>query len=122
METADTPTETFAQLLQRLKDDYPGLTDSEIARRVGVHVSTVNTWVHGKRTPRPDALRAIAREFPKYTEAELFAAVGRRAPGPLSPDQEERLLQLFRELTAEQQAITETQMRALAEYNRSDGS
>lgn len=120
METPETPTdETFAQLLQRLKDEYPGLTDSEIARRVGVHVSTVNTWVHGKRTPRPDALRALATAFPKFTERELFAAVGRRAPGPLSPDAEERLLELFRELTAEQQQITETQMRALAEHNRS---
>lgn len=113
-----TPTEDLAQLLARLKDDY-GVNDSQIAAAVGVSVSTVNTWVHRKRSPRPDAIRAIAAAYPKYTEDMLFAAAGRKTPGPLSPDAEQRLLALFRGLTAEQQEIKELELRALNEHNRS---
>lgn len=113
-----TPTEDLAQLLARLKDDY-GVNDSQIAAAVGVSVSTVNTWVHRKRSPRPDAIRAIAAAYPKYTEDMLFAAAGRKTPGPLSPDAEQRLLELFRGLTAEQQEIKELELRALNEHNRS---
>lgn len=113
-----TPTEDLAQLLARLKDDY-GVNDSQIAAAVGVSVSTVNTWVHRKRSPRPDAIRAIAAAYPTYTEDMLFAAAGRKTPGPLSPDAEQRLLELFRGLTAEQQEIKELELRALNEHNRS---
>lgn len=110
--------EDFAQLLAHLKDRYQ-VSDSEISRRIGVAVSTVNTWVHRKRTPRDDALRALAREFPEYTEAALFAAVARKAPGPLSPEREERILELIRGLTAEQQEMKEIELRALNDANRS---
>ncbi|MFJ4852438.1 helix-turn-helix domain-containing protein [Streptomyces sp. NPDC088730] len=113
-----TPTEDLAQLLARLKDEY-GVNDSQIAAAVGVSISTVNTWVHRKRSPRPDAIRAIAKAYPKYTEDVLFAAAGRKAPGPLSPAAEDRLLELFRGLTAEQQELQEIQLRALNEHNRS---
>lgn len=109
--------EDFAQILKRLKSDY-GVSDSEIARRIDVSVSAVNTWVHRKREPRPDAIRALAREFPKFSEDDLFAAAGREAPGPLSPAAEERLLELFRGLTPEQQKIKEIELRALNEANR----
>lgn len=115
--------EDFAQLLVRLKDTYT-VSDSEIARRIDVSPATVNAWVHrkrgGARGPARDILVAIARAFPKITEAEIFAAVGRKAPGPLSPDAEERVQELYRELTAEQQSIVETQLRALVEMNRSE--
>ncbi len=110
--------EDFAQLLARLKDEYQ-VSDSEIARRIGVSVSTVNTWVHRKRTPRDDALRALAGEFPKFPEASLFAAVERKAPGPLSPDRAERILELIKGLTPEQQEMKEIELRALNDANRS---
>lgn len=112
------PTEDLAQLLARLKDEY-GVNDSQIATAIGVSVSTVNTWVHRKRQPRPDALRALARAYPKFAEDRVFAAAGRKTPGPLSPAAEERLLELFRGLTAEQQEIKELELRALNEHNRS---
>ncbi|RLV66294.1 putative transcriptional repressor of cell division inhibition protein [Streptomyces sp. CBMAI 2042] len=119
MATEDTtPTEDLAQLLARLKDEY-GVNDSQIATAIGVSVSTVNTWVHRKRQPRPDALRALAAAYPKFTEDQIFAAAGRKTPGPLSPAAEERLLELFRGLTAEQQEIKELELRALNEHNRS---
>ncbi|GAA2946607.1 MULTISPECIES: helix-turn-helix domain-containing protein [Streptomyces] len=116
---ATPPTEEdLAQLLARLKSEYK-VTDSDVSRAIGVAVSTVNTWVHRKRQPRPDALRALAAAYPKFSEDEIFAAAGRKTPGPLSPSAEERLLELFRGLTAEQQEIKELELRALNEHNRS---
>lgn len=119
------PAEDLAQLIARLKDAY-GVSDSEIARRIGVAPATVNSWVHRKRGtgrgPNKDKLRALHREFPSFTEAEIFAAAGRLTPGPLSPDARERILALIEELTEEQQEMTEVQIRALVERNRSTPS
>jgi transcriptional regulator with XRE-family HTH domain len=118
----DTASEDFAQLLSRLKDQY-GVSESEIARRIGVSSAAVNNWVRRKRGtgrgPNPEKLRALHREFPAFTEDEIFAAVGRKKPGPLNPDAEQRVLELYRGLTAEQQEMQEIQMRALNEHNRS---
>lgn len=116
--TAAPQPQDFAQLLARLKSER-GIGDSEIARRVGVSVSTVNTWVHRKRRPRREALEALAEAFDDFSREEIFAAADRKTPGPLAPDAEQRILGLIRELTAEQQEFTETQLRALAEGNRS---
>ncbi|MEV7491470.1 helix-turn-helix domain-containing protein [Streptomyces anulatus] len=113
-----TPAEDFAQLLARLKDTYK-VNDSQIAESIGVSVSTVNTWVHRKRQPRPEALHKLASRYPKFSRAAIFAAAGRKTPGPISADAEERLLELFRGLTAEQQEMKELELRALNEYNRS---
>lgn len=123
METDETPTgEDFAQILKRLKDEYGDktgpLSDSEIARNIGVSPGTVNTWVHRKRTPRPDAIRALAKAYPKFSVSELSEAAGRKAPGPLSPEAEERLLELFRGLTKEQQEMKEIELRALRDSNQ----
>lgn len=113
------PVEDFPQLLKRLKEEYD-VTEQEIGDAIGVHVSTVNTWVNRKRKPRPAALRALADAFPKFTEAELFAATDRATPGPLAPDAEERILNLIRGLTAEQQHAQEAQLRALNEWNEAN--
>ena len=109
--------EDFAQALAALKKDYQ-VNDSEVARRISVSPATVNTWVHRKRTPRPDAIRALAAAFPKYTEKRLSDAAGRKVPGPISPDAEERLLELFRGLTEEQQRMMEIQAKALRDSNQ----
>jgi transcriptional regulator with XRE-family HTH domain len=113
------PVEDFPQLLKRLKEEYD-VTEQEIGDAIGVHVSTVNTWVNRKRKPRPAALRALADAYPKFTEAELFAATDRATPGPLAPDAAERILDLIRNLTAEQQQMTEAQLRALNEWNEAN--
>ncbi|MEU7381507.1 helix-turn-helix transcriptional regulator [Streptomyces sp. NPDC042207] len=114
-------TEDLAQLLARLKSEYD-VSDSEIARRIGVAPATVNSWVHRKRGtgrgPNRDKLRALAAAFPKFTEAEIFVAAGRESPGPLSPDAEARILELWRGLTEEQQRAKEVEMRALNDMNR----
>lgn len=118
VQTDQDPGETFPQIIARLKDAYGGLSDSEIARRIGMSPAAVSLWVQGKRTPRPAAIRAIHAAFPAIPEADLHAAVGRQAPGPLSVAAEERLLSLFRELTEEQQEIKEIELRAIVEANR----
>jgi transcriptional regulator with XRE-family HTH domain len=114
-------TENLAQLLARLKDEY-GVNESEIARRIGVAASTVNSWTQGtrggKRGVRPGSIRALAEAFPKFTAEEISRAAGREAPGPLSPDAEARILELFRGLTEEQQRAKEVEMRALNEMNK----
>lgn len=122
METEDTPpVEDFAQALAALKAEYQ-VSDSDIARAIGVSSAAVGTWVHRKRKPRREAIEALAAAYPKFSRDRLFRAADREAPGPLSPAAEARLLDLFRELTAEQQEMKEIEMRALAERNRSQFS
>ncbi|MFH9826768.1 helix-turn-helix domain-containing protein [Streptomyces bobili] len=114
-------TEDFAQLLARLKETY-GVNESEIARRIGVAPATVNSWTNrtrgGKRGVRPGSIHALAEAFPKFTAEEISRAAGRETPGPLSPDAESRILELYRGLTAEQQRAKEVEMRALNEMNK----
>lgn len=111
--------EDFAQLIKRLKDEYQ-VSESEIARRLDVSIATVNNWVHGRRqAPRVATLNKIAETFPKFSRREIFAAAGRRTPGPLSADATARLLAYFEELTEEQQQAKLVEMQALAEHNRS---
>ncbi|WP_330349229.1 XRE family transcriptional regulator [Streptomyces sp. NBC_00582] len=114
-------TEDLAQLLARLKDHY-GVNESEIARRIGVAPATVNSWTNrtrgGKRGVRPSSIAALAREFPAFSEDEISRAAGRETPGPLSPDSEARILELWRGLTADQQRSKEVELRALNDFNR----
>ncbi|MFF5980897.1 helix-turn-helix domain-containing protein [Streptomyces olindensis] len=114
-EPATPAEETFAQVLRALKDEY-GVSESEIARRLNAHVSTVNNWAHGKALPRQNALLGLAALFPKYKK-RLFAAAGKRPPAPLSPDGREELLETFDRLTQEQQQMLLIQARAVADSN-----
>lgn len=121
METPEHPqAEDFAQTLAALKDHYKA-SDTEVARRIGVHVSTVNNWAHGKANPRPAAIRALAAEFPAFTEERLFASIGKRAPNPLSPDGRAAVLEVFDRLTEEQQKMLLIQASAVAESNEQQG-
>lgn len=113
----DRAEETFAQVLAALKDEYR-ISENKIADRIGVHVSTVNNWVHGKANPRAATVRALAAEFPKFTEARLFAAMGKRAPAPLSPDRKAVALEILDRLTEEQQDMFILQARAVADSNQ----
>jgi transcriptional regulator with XRE-family HTH domain len=112
--------EDLADLIQAVKDEH-GVTDSDIARRLGITAATVNAWVHRKRGtgrgPKPATLRKLAAAY-GVPEDRVFAAVGRARPGPLTEDATARLLRLFGELTAEQQEMYEIQVRATVEHNR----
>ena len=113
----------LAGLITSIKDKH-NVTETEIARRIGVSPAAVNTWVHRKRGtgrgPNRETLRKLAQEFAIDEEA-VFAAAGRRSPGPVSPEAEQRLLELFKDLTAEQQATVEIQLRGLVEHNQRNG-
>ncbi|MFD7410117.1 helix-turn-helix transcriptional regulator [Kitasatospora purpeofusca] len=113
MNTVDESGETLPQLIRRVQDDRPDLTQTEIARRAGVSVSAVNTWATGSRVPSRKSCEKLADALGEPRE-RVFAAANRRTPGPLAPDAEERLLELYRRLTAEEQRIVQRQLAALA--------
>lgn len=117
MDEVDESPETLPQLIRRVQDERPQLTQSEIARRAGVSVAAVNTWVNGTRVPSRSSCDKLADALGEPRE-RVFAAANRRAPGPLSPDAESRILELYRRLTAEEQRIVERQLAALAADNR----
>lgn len=110
----------LADLITRIKDQH-GVNETQIARRIGVVPATINSWVHrtrgSGRGPNRETLRKLAAEF-GIPEQDVFDAVGRKAPGPVSPDAEQRLLALFKGLTADQQETVEVQLRGLVEHNR----
>lgn len=117
--------EDLPRLIQWIKDQT-GDNDSDVARRIGVAPATVNAWVHAKRGqgrgPAAKNLRALAAAYAGHglTEERVFAAVGRRRPGPLTQSGKEELLKLFAELTEEQQRGYAVQIRATVEDNRSE--
>ncbi|MEU8885695.1 helix-turn-helix domain-containing protein [Streptomyces hydrogenans] len=121
VETHAERSENLAQLIKAIRDTYD-VSESEIARRIGVAPATVNSWTHGKRGgkrgPNLDKLRALAGAFPQFPEERIFAAARRAAPGPLDDDSEARVLALFRGLTEEQQRAKIIEMSALNEANK----
>ncbi|MER6515174.1 hypothetical protein [Nonomuraea sp. NPDC001636] len=121
VETPAERTENLAQLIEAIEDTYK-VSQSAIARAIDVAPATVNAWKLGKRGssrgPNPEKLRALHEAFPKFTEERIFAAARRAAPGPLDEDAEQRLLDLFRGLTEEQQRAKLIEMRALGEANK----
>ena len=114
--------ETFAQLMKRLMDTYQ-VNESDIARATTMSTSAVNLWVRGTRqAPRKATLEKLAAAYPKIPRADFFAAAGRRAPGPVSPDRVERIVAYLDDLTVEQQEFVEITVKAQAEHNRSAAS
>lgn len=108
--------ETFAQVLAAIKDDQD-IKEPAIAERLGVHVSTVNTWANGKAVPRPATVRALGDAYPKFRD-RLLAAVGRKVPAPLTEGGRERVLRVFDRLTEEQQQMMLIQAEAVANSNQ----
>jgi len=115
-QSAASTSESFDDVLADIKD-AEGVSDSEIARRMDLHVSTVNNWANGKALPRQNALLGLAALFPRY-KRRLFAAAGRKPTAPLTPDKRERVLNMFDRLTEEQQEIMLIQGEALGDANR----
>jgi transcriptional regulator with XRE-family HTH domain len=99
-----------------------GLSQTEIARRTGVSVSIVSAWVNrtrgGKRGPNREKLERLAEAIgePRHM---VFAAAARPVPGPVTPDRRQAVLEVFAELTEQQQQDKLLEMKALAERNRS---
>lgn len=117
----DERTETLAQLIVDLKAEYD-VSEPQIAEAIGASTSAVNAWATGargvKRGPRREFLQKLHEAYPKFSAERIFAAARRQPPGDLDPDAEARVLEIYRDLTEEQRRITEVQMRALRETNR----
>lgn len=107
--------ETLVQVLAALKIAY-GIKEPAIADRIGVHVSTVNKWTNGKANPRPDAVRDLARHFPKL-KTRLLAAAEIRVPAPLTQDRTKAVLEVMARLTEEQQELMLMTGKAWADSN-----
>jgi transcriptional regulator with XRE-family HTH domain len=118
----DERSENLAQLIAELKAEY-GVSEPQIADAIGASTSAVNAWATGargaKRGPRRAFLQALHEAYPAFSAERIFAAASRQAPGNLDPDDEARVLEIYRDLTDEQRRISEIQMRALRESNRS---
>ena len=113
--------EDLSALIRRVQDQRPQLNQSEIARRIGVSPAAVSSWIRRKRGtgrgPNRETLVKLA-EVLGVSEQTVFDAAGRKTPGPVTRDREQRILELFKSLTVEQQEIIEIQMRALIDHNQ----
>jgi transcriptional regulator with XRE-family HTH domain len=49
----------FAELIQKLREQA-GLSQSQLAKRAGVPVRSIQNWEQGHRRPRPQALLPLA--------------------------------------------------------------
>ena len=95
-----------------------GLTQAQLAERVGVSQATVSQWESGTRTTSGEAVVALARVFD--TSADFLLGLVdeqiRLVPyfRDLSDD-EQLLLQAFSQLTARQKRAVEHLLAALAD-------
>jgi transcriptional regulator with XRE-family HTH domain len=115
--------EDLGALLRRVLAENPGLTQKRIAERAGIPYATLNAWVTGRRGSggriAADDLRALADALPAaYPAARIFAAAGRRTPADLDVERETRLLEIYRDLDADQQRALVEMARALAKLPR----
>ena len=101
--------EDIAALLQRVMRDT-GIKQSRIAELSGIPIATISAWVRGARVPSkgPDGkqkLRDLGENVPGVTVAEVFRAAGISVPGKLTPAAEQRVLELYKNLSPGRQRI-----------------
>jgi len=65
---------TRIDLVERLRET--GLTQVELARRLGVSQAAVSFWFRGKRTPSWEVIRRMARAFPEMTDDVVEVLLG----------------------------------------------
>lgn len=111
--------ENLAALLKRAMDET-GMTQSDIAEKSGVPLATLNAWITGRRKPSKtqrtaDYLREVAGALPgAYSVGDVFKAAGRAVPGPLTPDGEARVLQIYRNLSPGRKMLADKMLDTLA--------
>ncbi len=64
----------FAELIQKLREQA-GLSQSELARKAGVPVRSIQNWEQGHRLPRPQALLPLASALGSPVE-KLIKSMG----------------------------------------------
>jgi len=117
--------EDLAALLGRLLAEVPGKTQKDLATEAGIRYPTLNAWMNRTRgTSRidPDALRKLVATFRKWgvevTPKEMFESTGRPVPGPTGDEREARLLQIYRQLSADKQRDLVRDAEAMARISR----
>lgn len=108
MDTAEqAPVEDLAALLKRLLAEKDK-SQAWLAAETGIPLATINAWVVGRRAPKgasgSESLRKLAVALGATPKA-MFEAAGRRAPGPLSREREDKLMQIFRALPVDGQRM-----------------
>lgn len=101
--------EDIAALLKRVMRET-GINQRHIAELSGIPVATISAWVRGARVPSkgPDGkqkLRDLGENVPGTTVDEVFQAAGFSVPGKLSPAAEQRVLELYKNLSPGRQRI-----------------
>lgn len=120
---------TFAQNLQRLMDEN-GVDRNKLCNDLGLKYSTVSEWLSAKKYPRIDKIEQLAnyfrvkksdlieKESMHYSEDEK-SAPAEPVQNTLTPRQE-RIVNLFNELTEPQQDNIIGRAELLAEQNEND--
>lgn len=54
--------DVFARNLKKYMDEY-GLTQTDVAKRLGVTISSVSYWLNGTKTPRMDKVDLLCNMF-----------------------------------------------------------
>jgi transcriptional regulator with XRE-family HTH domain len=104
----------FQALLRRVLDDK-GWSQSDLARRSGIRVGTINTWVNGTRgKPGGENIRKLAAAT--GVSVETWAkAVGKKVPAPLDDKAEAYILHLWRTMDPTEQRVITRTMEAIAQ-------
>lgn len=102
---------TFCEVLRALIEDR-GLTQKQLAGDLCIAVSTMGGYVQGTSEPDFDTLKRIAAYFGVSSDYLLGIPTGRS-----NSYTEDRLLQVFRSMTPEQQTIFLEQGKAVAKLN-----
>lgn len=88
-----------------------GITsDQELALRAGVHVQTLQNWMYGKTTPRPDQVSRVAQVL-NVPMADLMAIYEGRPIEP--PPLQDAIRELISELRASRREQHESMMALL---------
>lgn len=93
------------------------MTQTELAKRSGIPLATINSWIRGKRGmegrgPEPDALRAVASALNLPVET-VFRAAGRWLPQEEDLTREQIILSMWRTLGPRDRALIEAILRAM---------
>ena len=116
---------TFQQRLIEVVSEKP-LSNSAIAKEIGISKQTLSAWLAGERSPKKPTINAIASYFgvsPIWlmgydVEKKISDSIqiAKRPPAPEEQEQEARtkeFIELFRLLPPEYQILIVTQIRGL---------
>lgn len=101
----------FASNLKRYME-VKGKSRNDISDALGISYFTVSDWVNGKKYPRMDKVEMLANYF-GIQKSDLIEQKEEKSPDePQLNEGEKMLLELFRQVPAEQQELVLGMIRA----------